>query len=293
MKPLKANTIIDIIAPAGKIDLPAPLHAIEVLLKSWGYQARFGKNLFGNHPFLSHHPDKRFTDLKKAIYAKDSDIIWAYRGGSGSAELLPLLDTLSPPSSPKLFLGFSDVTSLHIYFNQQWKWPTYHGPGAGQMINGLIDNHSLNAVQKLLRGELLSFAPLTPFNTYSKNLSALSGVITGGNLSIIIHTLGTPYQIQTENKILLLEDVNEPAYKIRRMLVHLKQAGIFHHITALLLGEFISSDTRQKQYIEDEIQEFAHQQNFPVFKTNSVGHGKTNYVTPLGLPCTFSDFLSD
>jgi len=284
MKPLKAHNIIDIIAPAGKVHLPAVFDEIEQILQTWGYQARFGKNILGNHSFLSHTLEKRFEDLVQALYAEDSNIIWCYRGGNGSSELLPLLDTLTPPSSSRIFLSFSDATSLHIYFNQRWGWTTFHGPGAKQIVGDKIDNISLNHIQQLFKNQLDS--PLNyhlkAVNKISEKTAEISGIITGGNLSIIAHSLGTPYQIQTDHKILLLEDVNEPAYKIRRMLIHLSQANIFKNIKALILGEFINPDLLEKQWIEHELQEFANLQSFPVFQTDKIGHGKTNYVVPLG-----------
>ena len=282
MKPLKANRIIDIIAPAGKVHLPAVFDEIENILKIWGYQGRFSKNILGDHAFLSNTLENRFEDLTQALYAKDSDIIWCYRGGSGSSELLPLLDTLTPPSSPKIFLSFSDATSLHIYFNQQWGWTTYHGPGAKQLANDQLDKTSREMIQQLFSNNLDINYKLKPLNNLSQNTPEISGIMTGGNLSIITHSLGTPYQIQTENKILLLEDINEPAYKIRRMLTHLSQANIFKNITALIFGEFIHKNLSEQAWIKHELQEFANHQYFPVFQTDQIGHGKTNYVVPLG-----------
>lgn len=284
MKPLKANSIVDIIAPAGKVHLPAVFDEIEQVLQSWGYQARFGKNILGDHPFLSNTLEKRFEDLTKAIYAEDSDIIWCYRGGNGSSELLPLLDILTPPSSSKIFLSFSDATSLHIYFNQRWGWTTFHGPGAKQIVGDKIDNTSLHYIQQLFKNQLdfSSQYNLIPINKISQHTAEISGIITGGNLNIIAHSLGTPYQIQANHKILLLEDVNEPAYKIRRMLTHLSQANIFKNIKTLIFGEFIHNNLTEREWIQNELLEFANPQSFPVFQTDKIGHGKTNYVVPLG-----------
>jgi muramoyltetrapeptide carboxypeptidase len=276
MKPLKPNAVIDIIAPAGKIHLPADFSLIESTLQSWGYQARFGEYLLGNHPFLSNTTELRFEDLKNALYSEDSEAIWCYRGGSGCSELLPLLDKLSPPPISKLFLGFSDITSLLVYFTQQWGWTTFHGPGAKQIINDVIDAESLIKVQQLFKGEL---SPLPPLISLNKFQDKISGELIGGNLSVIIHSLGTPYQIKTEHKILLLEDINESTYKIRRMLTHLTQANIFKNIKALIFGEFIHPEI---DLINQELQEFANKQSFPVYKTNFIGHGKTNYWVPFG-----------
>jgi muramoyltetrapeptide carboxypeptidase len=283
----ETGAMIDIIAPSGKVIDPATFQACEKIINSWGHQVFWGENILGNHSFLSNTVNHRFEDLKNAIYSS-SKVIWGYRGGSGAAELLPLLSTLSPPEKQKIFLGFSDMTSLHIFFTQHWNWTTFHGPGAKQLLNESIDDASLNSVKKLLQQRLnltqynvYHELQLNDYNSAAKNTTeSFSASITGGNLTVICHSLGTPYQMMTKNKILLLEDLNEPVYKIRRMLVHLTQAGIFENIKALILGEFIQQKINNVSETENELLEFSQTQSFPVYRTNRVGHGKQNWVVP-------------
>lgn len=266
----KTFPIIEIIAPSGKVKIPAQLEQVDQLLKSWGYQARFGKYLIGDHAFLANTAENRFKDLYAALHNEDSDIIWCYRGGSGASELLPLLAKSKKPRKPKLFLGFSDATALHIFFTQQWGWTTYHGPGARQPALNEIDDESIKRIKALFDN-----------NVIPPPLLNLSGKFTGGNLSIISHSLGTPYQIKTDNKILFLEDINEPAYKIRRMLTQLDQAGLFDHIKTLVFGEFLHKDPEERKLIQVELKAFSENKHIPVRQASHIGHGKTNYVIPL------------
>ena len=262
--------VVEIIAPAGKIKNPAELEHIDQMLKSWGYQARFGQYLLGEHAFLSNTAENRFKDLDTALRNHDSNIIWCLRGGSGASELLPYLSAAKKPSHAKLFLGFSDITALHLFFTQKWGWTTYHGPNARQTAMNEIDNESLKRVKNLFENTLIP-----------PPLLNLSGKFTGGNLSIIASTLGTPYQIKTDNKILFLEELNEPAYKIRRMLTQLEQAGLFAHIKALVLGDFMHNDSNEKKLIQTELEQFIKDKHIPTRVTSYIGHGKTNYIIPI------------
>ena len=290
------SILIDIIAPGGKIKDPAELAQIESILNHQGYKVRFGENLLGSHAYLSNTLALRFEDFKKALYAPDSNIIWCYRGGSGCAELLPLLENLKPPLQSKLFLGFSDITALHIFLNQYWHWPTFHGPNARQIIDpdyNLKDLNTLSCLSYLSQNNNFINIKLLPLNSAAnktKNINNINKinninpVLTGGNLSVICHSLGTPYQIQAENKILILEDINEPAYKIKRMLTQLEQAHIFKDITALILGDFIN---KNNNYIQQTLLTFAHKKNFPIYQTNEIGHGKINKIIPFNLSVKF------
>lgn len=262
--------VVEIIAPAGKVKNPSELEKIDQLLKSWGYQARFGQYLIGEHPFLSNSAENRFKDLDTALRNEDSDIIWCYRGGSGASELLPFLKKSKKPYRAKLFLGFSDITTLHIFFSQHWGWTTYHGPNARQTATNALDTESIKRVKALFEN-----------NVIMPPLLNLSGKFTGGNLSVITSGLGTPYQIKTDNKILFLEDLNEPAYKIRRMLTQLEQAGLFANIKALILGDFIHNDPQERKLIQAELEHFIHDKHIPTRITTTIGHGKTNYIVPV------------
>lgn len=289
-KTLSPNTIIEIIAPSGRVARPAEsdFAAIEKLLKSWGYQARFGKHLLGDHPFLANTTELRFEDLKNALLAKDSEAIWCYRGGSGAIELLPLLDSL-PPTSEKLFLGFSDITSLHTFFMQRWGWTTFHGPLARQTAVNEADEDSILSVKNIFQGKLTTIHDFTPLNTHASQ--SVTGEVVGGNLCILTHAFGTPYQIKINNQILLLEDLNEEAYKIRRMLSQLSLSGLLKNTKAIIFGEFTSKDPEQRKWIADEIKLFAETQPFPVYQTFSIGHGKRNIVMPLGTEVTITPTL--
>lgn len=273
--------IIDIIAPAaGKDSIREDLPKIADALNLWGYTARFGKHMVGSDPLSSNSNELRLADLKEALYNETSDIVWCYRGGYGCGELIPELAKLTPPKKQKLFIGFSDVTFLHIFLNQHWGWQTVHGPGARQTALKEIDENSQLAIQNILANRPTEFIlnQVIALNDSAKKSNTLSGMLTGGNLAIISNTIGTPYQIDTKNKILLLEDINEPSYRVRRLLIHLKHAGLLTGLKAILFGYFENSD----ELINQELIRFASEQDFPVFQTDAIGHGKKNIAVGVG-----------
>lgn len=286
---LQPGSVIDIIAPAGKIHDPQEIKKVVQLIEAWGYRARLGKNLLGNHAFYSNTLELRFEDLKYALFDKSSSAIWCYRGGYGSLELLPLLASLAHPPTPKVFIGFSDITILHIFFLQRWGWRTIHGPSVRQIAVNEIDLISQNLIKDLLIGtrKEIIISDLLPLNAAAEAVKTIQLSFIGGNLAVITHTLGTPYQINAKNKLLLLEDVNEPAYKVKRMLTHLELANIFNDVAGIVFGEF-NNNFGQEELTNTILMEFAKNKEIPILKTSSIGHGKINYPIPLGTLTTLT-----
>jgi muramoyltetrapeptide carboxypeptidase len=146
-----------------------------------------------------------------------SKAIWAIRGGYGAAKLIPFLDELSPPKTNKLLLGFSDITALHLFLENKWHHASLHCA----VINQLINNPELlYELKPILFGEEVQiiYDQLIPLNDLAKLNEIINATITGGNLSIVQTSIATSWQINTENKIIFLEDVGEEGYRIDRML---------------------------------------------------------------------------
>jgi muramoyltetrapeptide carboxypeptidase len=279
------NDIIDIVATAGKSD-PEVLDKIAVLLTSWDLQANIPTNILGDDLLCANSDEIRFTLLKDALYNPNSKAIWCLRGGYGSMRLIPMLEKLNAPKQQKLFIGFSDITALHIFLQEKWGWPTIHASSAQQVAMGLVDDSSMLQIKNILLGQTktIEFSNLTALNQPAKHMEKINAPIVGGNLTLVECSLGTSWQLTTKNKILFLEDVNMPAYQIDRSFVHLQQTGIFQYCSAILLGDFMGSDQeRDAELIEKVLHRFAHGLDIPVLRIPNIGHGKTNYVLPLGL----------
>ena len=283
---LKKNYTIDIVATAGKSDADV-LHKIAELITSWGLQSNIPDNILGEDLLCANSDAIRFALLQDALFNTASKAIWCMRGGYGSMRLIPMLEKLTPPKQQKLFIGFSDITALHIFLQEKWGWQTFHGSSAQQIVKDLVDQNSASQVKDLLLGKTqeVKFANLIPLNTAAKTIKKINAPIVGGNLTLVECSLATSWQLTTKNKILFLEDVNMPGYQIDRSLVHLQQAGLFKDVAAVLLGDFIGRDAeKDAELIEKTLNRFANELDIPVFKIPNIGHGKINYVLPLGMP---------
>ncbi|MDF2691050.1 MAG: mccF [Gammaproteobacteria bacterium] len=277
---LQSGDIVEIIAPASKFD-PAVLDKIKHFLSGWGLKARFADELMGEDFLFANTDAKRFAGLKKALEAPDSKAIWAIRGGYGCARLLAELDKLKRPAHFKWLMGFSDITALHIYVNQKWQWPSLHCASANQIATQLISEDSIRSTQNFILGHYHPYTlELEPLNELASSADEVYATVTGGNLSIVMTSLATDWQIDSKDKFLFIEDVNEEPYRIDRMLNHLFQAGLLSPIKALLIGDFTQSDKkRDGSEMQAVLQYWIEQLKVPALKVK-IGHAVENYPIP-------------
>jgi muramoyltetrapeptide carboxypeptidase len=288
-KPLQPGAIVDLIAPAGRCATEA-LAKVDALLRHWQLIPRRSPKLLGEDLLCANNDAERFNQLKQALCNTDSSAVWCLRGGYGCTRLIPNLLTMPPPTLNKLFIGFSDITTLHLFLQQHWCWQTLHGPSANQVAQGHIDDHSIDELKQLIFGQLpqLTFE-LNPLNTVHSLPSthqtneAFATTLTGGTLTLVQASLGTSWQIETKNKILFLEEVNEAPYRVDRMLQHLQQSTCLSELTALIFGDFITI-ANQQPLMDAVLQRFAQTLPIPVFSCPGIGHGKTNRSLVFGAP---------
>lgn len=283
-RPLVAGDIVDIVAPSARWP-GGDLALIEQLLRSWGLVPRIPDNLYGNDLLCANSDEERLAQLKFALLESESAAVWCLRGGYGATRLLPELMKLPAPSHSKLFIGLSDITALHVFLQNQWSWQTLHGPSASQIVENKIDQQDIADFKLLIFGQ----SPEVTINLFPLNTNSRCGEITapiiGGNLAIVQASLGTPWQINTANKILFLEDVNERAYRIDRMLVQLLQAEILKEVAAIIFGDFIGgAELDGSSLVQPALARFAQTLAIPVFKCSGIGHGFHNKALPLGSP---------
>jgi len=202
---------------------------------------------------------------------------------------IPHLIKLKPPKRPKLFVGFSDITSLHLFLSQSWGWPVIHGRTISQLSIALKQTKDRAFLKDLIFGrkESKTFKNLVPLNKSATQALSLSGVITGGNLRMIQSSLGTPWEIRPKGKILFIEDVSERGYSLDRMFEQLIQARLFdNRIKAIIFGDF--TDGKEKNgndLTSDALLRFASRVPYPVLKGLPAGHGEINYPVPFNVNC--------
>lgn len=279
---LEEGSIVDIIAPASACEMSELKSAVK-FVKSLGLRPRVSAKIFhGKTPILAATDEERFGQLKAALLAKDSQAIWCIRGGYGSIRLLPELAKIKRPKKPKLFLGYSDITTLHIFLNQVWKWPTIHSPMVGRFGRGDATKQELKEVKSILFGPSEIFHhELTALNKAARKSGTIRSSIVGGNLITLQSSLGTPWSFDPSGKIILFEDLGEKPHRLDRTFVQMEQAGYFKKAKAVIFGDILYHHKPDLRLIwKDVIPRFAARQKIPVFKDVQSGHGKINRPIP-------------
>ncbi|MFV9929590.1 MAG: LD-carboxypeptidase [Rickettsia endosymbiont of Haemaphysalis japonica] len=229
----------------------------------------------GKLPFLASSDEVRFNCLRDALFDEsDYNIVWSLRGGYGSARIIPDLLKLSKPNKEKFFIGYSDITALHLFLSQAWGWKTIHGSNIADLLKPEQDQGNFTKLAEILKGKVkqVTIDNLVPLNDIARSSDLVNGKLTGGNLTMVQTSIGTSWQIKTKGKILFLEDVNVAPFRLDRELLHLKQAGLLEEVKAIIFGSF-GKDLDATMLV---LHNFADSLDIPVFKTNRFGHEKIN-----------------
>ena len=226
----------------------------------------------------------------------DCSAVFPVRGGYGCLRLLDLLNFDFIRANPKVFVGFSDNTVLHAAFWRQCRLVTFHGPHPSDGI-GHPDGWpptTERAFWQALLGDVVPQPSTTgSIEVDQSRLSPIvSGVaegrLAGGNLSLVCSLLGTPYEIDADGCILLLEDVGEPPYRIDRMLAQLKHAGVFERVAGVLLGHFTNccaAEPQKSLSLQNVLADYFGTLHVPVLSGFPCGHERENITLPLGVTC--------
>ncbi|MDR7855395.1 LD-carboxypeptidase [Tissierella sp.] len=236
---LKLGDTIGIVAPSSYTSEENIKKAYDKLVEM-GFKVKMGKSPYGRYGYLSGNDSLRAEDINQMFMDKEVDGIICMRGGYGSPRILDLIDYDAIKNNPKVFVGYSDITALHIAFTQISGLVTYHGP---MVSSDMIDDFSEFSKDSLFRAimdpqvvGIISNPPGEEIITINGGIA--EGSIIGGNLSLIAATIGTPYEIDVKGKILFIEEIGEEPYRIDRMLNQLRLAGKLNEAEGIILGDF-------------------------------------------------------
>lgn len=280
IKKLKLGDTIGIIAPASG-DKNEVIDYNISSFKNLGFKVKEGKYIRNKQDYLSASDKERAEDFMNMIKDKDVKAIFAYRGGYGSIRIIPYLDFNIIKKNPKILCGYSDLTILLNHITQKTGIPTFHGP----MINSKISS------DKITKESLLSMLTKenNSINIQTKNLKIINplhfkGTLCGGNLTVLCSSIGTPYEINTRNKILMIEDINEENYSIDRLLTQLKFSGKLSSCKGFLIGHFTPYNPKTLNVILSILKPY----NKPIICGIPFGHDYPNLTLPLGSTITFN-----
>ena len=299
-EPLKKGDNVFLFCPSSPIIPEEDIEKCKKIIIDLGFNPVIGKSLYENYGgYMAGKAEIRIEDLHEAFSRKDIKGIFCVKGGYSASQLLDKIDYELIKNNPKVFVGYSDVTNLHIVFNQKCNLGTYHGPMVkSNMINDFNDYTKTSFFEAMEKNETRyeepENMPLSILTEGKMPSESISGVLTGGNMAIIVTTLGTQYEIDTKGKILFLEDVDEEIGSLNRMLTHLKYAGKFSDCKAVVFGNFVACKntyTKENQYYEllELLKDFFADYDKPVIYGMESGHKKPYMFTlPLGAKCSIN-----
>ncbi|TVT83784.1 LD-carboxypeptidase [Pseudomonas sp. H3(2019)] len=277
---LPAEGLIGVIAPAG----PAALDTERALqwMRARGYSLRIFPGVLESDGYLAGSDDIRLKDLHEAFADTAIDAILCLRGGYGSPRLLDRIDFELLRRNAKPFVGYSDITALHLAISRYAGFVTFHGPMLNADLLGNKQQPTESSLFSLLRGQmsagsLLAHPVAYPLSTIEPGIAR--GRLLGGNLSMIAATLGTPFEIDADGIILFIEDVNEPLYRIDRLLTHLRLAGKLNKLRGVLVGDVAGVDS---DALAQLLKQTFEPLRIPVLAGWRSGHCDPNLTLPMG-----------
>lgn len=278
-RPLRRGGKIGVVAPAGSASDDQLRLGVEALLGA-GFEVELAAGIQDYKGYLAGEKEQRAKALREFFRRNDIEAIFCSRGGFGSIQLLPLLEPEAIRRHAKIFVGYSDVSILLNWFLQRAGMVTFHGPMVAMEIAQGLKGRSEEFFWQTLLGEKRSWR-LELGDTIQSGYGEAEMI--GGCLSMIVTTLGTPYEIDTKGKILLLEDVGEKPYRIERMLTHLQMAGKLDGLAGLVFGGFTDCEGEGPRGFQEIVTDLFQHAAYPVAVGLAAGHGKENLLLPFGV----------
>lgn len=275
--PLKRGARIGVVAPAGCVGQEQMRAGVEAI-RAEGFEVELAANVFECNGYLAGDPKLRAQDLLEFFRRPDIDAIFCARGGFGSIQLLPFL-TMELQKHPKVFVGYSDVTILLNWLRQFCGMLTFHAPMVAMDIARGLSQQSKAHLWQVLTGEMAEWKLALGEVIQPGRVEA---DMIGGCLSLLVTTLGTPYEIDTRGKLLFLEDVGEKPYRVERMLTQLKMAGKLADVAGMLFGDFTDCEGDGPRGLKQIVVDLFGDTAYPVVMGMKAGHGRENLALPFG-----------
>jgi muramoyltetrapeptide carboxypeptidase len=272
---LQPGDLIGIVCPAGSIPMDRVEQCVTTLTQ-WGYQVILGNTVGGKHFTFSGTDQERLLDLQTMLDNPNVKAILCGRGGYGLSRIIDQIDFTSFCKQPKWVIGFSDITVLHAAL-QKKEIMSIHGPMSAAFNKGAQGAPYIQALKELLEGIK---SPISAAAHSFNKQGAVTAPIIGGNLCMITHLIGSKHSLDTNGKILFIEDIGEYHYNLDRMVLQMKNAGLFTNLAGLIVGGFseMKDDpadigANAFEIIQSHIQECT----YPVCYDFPISHALQNY----------------
>lgn len=290
---LRPGDTVALVEPAGFSDDAAQVERVAQTIRGMGLVPKVGTHVGARYGYLAGTDEQRAADLNAAFADPAVRAVFAMRGGWGSARVLPLLDWALIRRNPKLLVGFSDITALHLAFAARAGYPTIHGPNAGNSWR----KESWESLWRLaFTGETPTLASPAPdpadplqqsrWQVETIRAGTARGPLLGGNLSVLAALVGTPWLPDLRGAILFLEDTGEAEYRIDRMMSQLQLSGILDQLAGFVFGQCTRCSAGVEGYsgltLPQILEHYIAPLGIPAFGNANVGHVANQLCLPSG-----------
>ena len=283
---LRTGDLVGVISPASPLEDVTRLERGIRYLESRGYRAITGKHTGRKSGYLAGTDDERAEDLHAMFADRRVKAIMCIRGGYGTPRLLARLDYAMIRKNPKIFVGYSDITALHLAFWSRARLVTFHGPMLGVDMAGEMDPFAEEAFWRTLTSPSRQLIPPGGEQVVLTRGKG-TGRLLGGNLSLLVSLFGTPYLPALRRALLFLEEVGEEPYRVDRMLTQLRNTGVFRSVAGVALGQFTDcvpkDPAKPSQTVEEIVREFAAGCARPFVAGLPFGHERKMTTIPVGV----------
>jgi muramoyltetrapeptide carboxypeptidase len=271
-----------LVSPSGPVPSTRVDAAVSVLL-GWGLEPRVYPHVLARHGYFGGTDEQRLRDLNAALADPRIRAVLCTRGGYGAQRIIDRIDLDAVRSDPKLVMGFSDITAVHLALWQGARLATVHGPVAAQFDKGHDSITALGARHALMTSEPVTVTADPAEETHPvRTEGRAEGVLLGGNLALLTSTIGTPDLPDLTGAILLIEDVGEYPYRVDRMLTHLRRTGALAGVAGIAVGQFTDCVDGGRITVTDVLTDRLTDLGVPVLGGLPIGHGEQHLAVPLG-----------
>ena len=280
---LQKGDTIGLVCPAGFMPVEKVSECIRVLNEDWGLTTKVGTTIGQQYHYFSGTDEERLEDFQHMLDDENVKAILCARGGYGLSRIIDKIDFTNFKKNAKWIIGFSDVTILHSHIYRNYSISTLHAPMANAFNHEGYKNEFVQSLRMALTGKKTKYISSNhPFNHPGK----ATGVLIGGNLTLLSHLTGTASEIDTSGKILFLEDTGEYLYNLDRMFYQLKRSGKLDKLAGLILGGFTDLKDTDRPFgatADEIIHHIIKEYKYPVCFDFPVSHEKENYALKCGV----------
>jgi muramoyltetrapeptide carboxypeptidase len=294
--PLPKGGTIGVPAPSSPYDERSDIDRGVRWWESRGYRVKLGAGIYERDDYVAGDAQVRAADIEAAFTDEEVDAVQVFGGGYGASEVVPLLDYDVIAANPKAFVGYSDITALHVAIRQRTGLVTFYGPGLSGMGSPKRGDWSKDRLLHALTAtEPIGEVPARPDDPYigALNGGRVTAPLIGGCLWLLRETLATPWEVETDGAILFFEDVHCPPWYVDGLLVHLRNAGKLDNVAGMAIGQFHKSEAKDEpepwlrsRSLEDVFERHLEPLGIPVVFNLPLGHGDHLCTIPLGVTAT-------